>query len=531
MKTNTTPATPMESFLDKFRRARNAGTPLFSISCFDPAATMSRLQSNIAGATDAADAESSLSVAEKSSIPLIQWDIIDGWRHRNKAGAEAIDEACNKLNAEQAMTINPVESLKIALALPDGSIVFMMNAHHFIEQGDFLQALWNTRDDFKSRQCSVILVGPDVTIPAQLQHDIFVIDEPLPTEQELRAIIKSLIEGTSIKLSKEAENDAVDALRGLSAFPAEQSVAMNMRKAGLDITGLWERKQKLISSTPGLRVYDGPEKFADIGGCDQIKRFMNGVINGKDSPNAIVFIDEGEKMFAGAVGDVGDSSGVSQDFLGTTLSYMEDNEADGAIFYGPPGAAKSAVAKATGNEAGVPTIMLDLGGMKGGLVGKSEAQIRNAFKVITAVAGGRVFFVMTCNKIVELPPELRRRFTSGIFFFDLPTKAERDLIWPLYIKKYGLEAAFKETPVNDEGWTGAEIRNCCRLAYRQEISLAEAAKYIVPVSKSAASQIQQLRRQASGAYLSANEDGVYEWADPTDKKAAAAPRRTLNLED
>jgi hypothetical protein len=251
-------------------------------------------------------------------------------------------------------------------------------------------------------------------------------DEPLPTEDEIKAIIDGVVDGTEAAVTASEKKAAIDALRGLSAFPAESSVAMNLRKSGLDVEGLWDVKKKLISATPGLRVYDGGETFTDIGGCDQIKRFMKGVIKGKDAPNVIVFLDEGEKLFAGATGSVGDSSGVAQDQLASMLSYMEDNESDGAIFYGPPGAAKSAIAKATGNEAGVPTIMFDLGGMKGSLVGKSEAQVRNAFKVITAVGGGKAFFIMTCNQIVELPPELRRRFTSGIFFFDLPTKAERD---------------------------------------------------------------------------------------------------------
>ncbi len=260
---------------------------------------------------------------------------------------------------------------------------------------------------------------------------------------------------------------------------------------------------------------------------------MAGIINGKDAPRVIVFIDEGEKMFAGSTGSVSDSSGVSQDYLATTLSYMEDNECDGSIFIGPPGAAKSAIAKATGNEAGIPTIVLDLGEMKGGLVGKSEAQLRNAFKVITAVGGGRAFFIMTCNKIVDLPPELKRRFTSGTFFFDLPTKEERNIIWPIYIDKYDLNA-IELFEVDDEGWTGAEIRNCCRLDYRQNIGLHEAAKYIIPVSKSAKSEIKRLRQQASGAYLSANASGVYQWEDQNDPLNATTvetTKRRLNMEE
>lgn len=508
-------------FLEKFRRARIVGTPLIAIACPDPSATMTRIQTELFN-TSAEPGQGRL------ETPVIQWDIIDGWRMRNKAGQEAIEKALDALNADQVQTINPVESLKIAAHLPEQTVLFMLNVHHFMDAPAFLQALWNLRDNFKSKTCSVCMIGPEFTLPEQLHEDVFMLDEPLPDTAELKRIVCGLIEGTELEsdLDPNTVEAATDALRGLSAFPAEQSVAMNLRKIGLDIDGLWDRKRKLISSTPGLRVYTGPEKFEAIGGCDQIKSFMRGVINGKEAPNVIVFIDEGEKMFAGASGDANDSSGVSQDFLATTLSYMEDNECDGAIFVGPPGAAKSAIAKATGNEAGVPTIMLDLGGMKGGLVGKSEQQLRAAYKVITAVGGGKAFFVMTCNKIVELPPELRRRFTSGIFFFDLPSKEERDIIWDIYMTKYGFgEGVYNITDINfDAGWTGAEIRNCCRMAYRQSIPITQAAKYIVPVAKAAATQIQSLRRQASGAYLSANEEGVYTWED-TSQVNVAAPHK------
>ena len=65
------------------------------------------------------------------------------------------------------------------------------------------------------------------------------------------------------------------------------------------------------------------------------------------------------------------------------------------------GTAKSMVAKAAGNSAGVLTIKLDLGALKGGIVGESEANIRQALKVIQAVSGGKPFFVATSNSQAE----------------------------------------------------------------------------------------------------------------------------------
>jgi len=72
-----------------------------------------------------------------------------------------------------------------------------------------------------------------------------------------------------------------------------------------------------------------------------------------DPPRVVVFIDEIEEAFAGTGTDL---SGVKTEMTGTILTYMQDREADGAVFIGPPGAAKSAAAKATGGTAGIPTI-------------------------------------------------------------------------------------------------------------------------------------------------------------------------------
>jgi len=190
-----------------------------------------------------------------------------------------------------------------------------------------------------------------------------------------------------------------------------------------------------------------------------------------------VFIDEIEKAFAGTGTDL---SGVKAEMTGTILTYMQDREADGAVFIGPPGAAKSAAPKATGGTAGIPTIAFDLPAMESSLVGASTERLRAAHQIIDVVSQGRMLFIATFNSITSLPPELRRRFTLGTFFFDLPSDEERETIWGIFLKKYNVSG---ELP-NDEGWTGAEIKECCRKAHRLGITLMQAARYIVRVSRS-----------------------------------------------
>src|SRR6266704_2893293 len=297
-------------------------------------------------------------------------------------------------------------------------------------------------------------------------------------------------------------SQSVDALIGLAAFPAEQVLAMSLSKNGLDLDWLWERKCQAVEQTPGLTIWRGGETFDQIGGCENIKRFLTAVLLGREAPRLIVFVDEIEKAFAGTGTDM---SGVKTEMTGTILSWMQDRGADGIIFIGPPGAAKSAVGKAAGGTAGIPTVAFDLSAMQNSLVGGSGERLRAALQVVDAISQGRSLWIATCNSITSLPPELRRRFTLGTFFFDIPSAEERKTIWDIYLKRWSLSG---ELP-DDESWTGAEIKECCRKAWRLKLSLKESAEYIVPVSRSAADQIEALRRHASGRFLSASQPGVF----------------------
>lgn len=491
----------LNPMLRLFKAARRVGTPLVAIQTPDPAATIQ-----------------AINLATPKESPVIVWDICRGWQGVNAEGAEVVQVTCKDADPKD-VTGNPVESLMMAADLPEKSILFLLNAQRYFtnesnpQAAGFAQGLWNLRDLFKKNSRTAVLLGPSFTLPPELAQDIFLLDEPLPDEEELGGIVATMMRSAEQeeRLNEDVRARAVDALRGLAAFPAEQVTAMSITSEGLDVDSLWERKRRMIEQTPGLSVWGSGEKFEDIGGVMQAKDFFTRVINGREAPRVVVFIDEIEKALAGATSNTSDSSGVSQGFLDVLLRETQNKDWAGSIFVGPPGASKSMLAKSIGNEASIPTIALDLGGMKASLVGESEMRLRTAMKVIDAVGGGRTLCIATCNKITSLPPELKRRFTYGTFFFDLPDAQERELIWKIYLAKFALDAAdvgvWSEVQADD--WTGAEIRQCCLLAYRLRLTLKEAAAFIVPVAKSAAEEIASLRRQASGKFLSAARPGVY----------------------
>jgi hypothetical protein len=507
----------MSTLLQDIHSAIRRSVPLVSIATPDPWQTIHDLCAGTAG-----------------ELPKLEWDIVRGFTGRNKPGLEAV-EVLTEENDERGKG-DPLEALKAALELPERSLLFIHLADRWLAEPVLLQAVWNLRNPFKNNNRMLVLLSKAGKMPIELSDDVMGFDEPLPDSQQLEAIVLSQYKAAELEAPDGGNEKAIEALRGLSAFSAEQITAMSLRRKGIDVDALWERKRQQVEQTPGLKIFRGGDRFDGIGGCDVVKGFLQRVLAGQGRPNAIVFIDEIEKAMAGAKGDM---SGVGQDQLGSLLTYMQDHSAAGGIFLGPPGAAKTAVAKAAGNEAGIPTIQLDLGAMKGSLVGQSEQQLRAALKVITAVSNSKALFIATCNSIAELPPELRRRFTLGTFFFDLPDSKERLAIWEIWTARYFNDQIGIRTRTlkslgalpPDDGWTGAEIRQCCDIAWRLGCSFAEAAAFVVPVSKSAAEAIGKLRQQAHGKFLSASHPGLFNKDSGVSAKEPAKNGRKIQIDD
>lgn len=212
-----------------------------------------------------------------------------------------------------------------------------------------------------------------------------------------------------------------------------------------------------------------------------------------------------------------------------------------------PGTGKSCFAKSLGSETGRPTLVLDVGSLLGSLVGQSEANLRQALRVADAMSpcvlfcdevekalsgvgsqgdsgvstrlfghlltwladhDSDVFVVCTSNDVSRLPPEFARaeRF-DACYFLDLPTPAERDTIWRMYRTQFGIPES--QTRPDDNAWTGAEIKACCRLAALLDVTLTQAAHHVVPVAVTAAEQVERLRTWASSRCLNAAAPGVY----------------------
>lgn len=484
----------MTKFIEQFRAADKVSTPLVAVRTFDNASTISSIVEDY---------------GPKKAV--IVWDCVQGYIPKTEGGSKALSKAVTAANSQLELSVQLPEAVRIFGTGKDEveeAFIFIQNAHLFWTDPNVIQGIWNLRDKFKPNgNMLILLVSSGAILPPELTGDFLVLDEALPTVDELAKIVTDTFEFAKLDKPKEATiKQATNALVGLPSFAAEQSTAMclDIPKKTLNITGLWDRKRQIINQTRGLSVYTGKDKFEDIGGLENVKNFLTRIMEGNDPPHAIIFLDEIEKGFAG---NGTDTSGVKTELTGAYLSWSEDNQVMGIMNIGLPGVGKSQLPKTLGNKYGIPFIKFDIAGMQDSLVGNSGTYLRNGLAVIDAVSDKKVLAIATCNSIDSLPPELQSRFQLATFFYDAPTETERASIWATYRKVFNISPK-DELPVSN-GWTGREIKGCCEKAYRLNVPLVEAAKYVVPCTVSNAHRIEDLRRRSSGKYLSASHEGFY----------------------
>lgn len=537
--------TSAQTLANQFASNRRVSTPILVVRTSDQSAAAACI------------------TAANEQEPIIQWDIASGFQARTEKPGGKVIELIMKGGNPAAIT-NPVEALSLIVEAPARTVVIVYNAHRLWTGLQEVQAMWNLRDLFKANKRTLVLMAtPEARVAREIESDAIIIDDPLPDDLQLADIIRQQCEaskpelpippGIVTKEKGEAHNGVtyakgqilpaspmakfVHALKGLSAFVAEQVVALALRKVteanphGISLSELWERKMQAVEQTPGANIYRGKERFADIGGHAGLKRNLQRVINSKRPIRLVVIYDEFEKMSAGAVGD---TSGVSQDQQQQVLTFMQNRKVRGIILMGHPGAGKTIVAKAMANEADCLCIEADMGAMKGSLIGESEARTRAFYALVDAIAGeGGAFFVATCNSTAPLTTEIRRRFKNGFYFVDLPTAEEKAQLWSLKLKAFGLDP--KAPRPDDTNWTGAEIETCCEMADDYGISLVEAATMVVPVAQAQPHLITSRRDEAHGTMLSAVTGTTYQKPGrekvtvPTDAWIAKQGVRSVDL--
>ncbi len=412
-----------------------------------------------------------------------------------------------------------------ALATSDGTaILVLQNFHRFLSSAEIIQAVARQIIAGKQTRTIRVILAPLVQIPTELEKLFVVIEHELPNREQLAEIARGIaVEDGELPAGSELQT-VLDAAAGLTRLEAENAFSLSLvRHQRITADAVWELKTQGLKKSGLLALHRGSENFSSLGGLQALKAFCKRALLHPQRDNPL-------------------------------------KRPRGVLLLSPPGCGKSAFCKALGNEVSRPVLTLDVGNLMGSLVGQSEERTRQALRIIDAMApcvamldevekafagmngngdsgvasrmfgqflswlndhDSDVFVVCTANDVSKLPPEFGRseRF-DGIFYLDLPGRAEKDAIWDLYLSLFELDPAQRRP--EDPDWTGAEIRACCRLAALLDLPLVQAARNIVPVAVTAAEAVDRLRTWANGRCLSAHQPGIYQSV-----KSPAKSRRSV----
>lgn len=390
------------------------------------------------------------------------------------------------------------------------TVMVLHNLHRFLQQNELVQVIQNfVRVGKNTHKCLIGLSYPGCELPPELSQLFTIIDHELPTQEEFKTVLDSVeLEGAK-ELSPATIDEITAASCGLTRLQAENTYASSHITSGQVTSQFVESsKNDLLNADKILMRYEGKEVFADIGGNDALKEFLMRAMD-------------------------------------PTARKRERSRIRAVCLCGAPGTGKTLIAKALGNEVGKKTYSIDLGRCKGKYVGESEAATRKLYNRLDVMSpliayydeineqissgGGDehsvdksqlhttltwlndhttdVFVIMTANDISTMHMALLRSGrVDAIWYVGLPGKEQRNRIWTICQAKY--EIVGQERP-DDEGWAGAEIEACCRLADNMGYSLIEAAKFITPTSIRAEEQINALKRWANGRVLDAESGGMF----------------------
>jgi SpoVK/Ycf46/Vps4 family AAA+-type ATPase len=403
------------------------------------------------------------------------------------------------------------------------TVFLLKDFHPYMRDNRVVRLLRDLALRLRGKAQTLVIMGPSLSLPTDLEKDITVVDFALPGIEEIDKKLDEVMEAVKdnpnvdTKLKPQARELIVKSAQGLTMDEIESVFARSLvEKKCFDVDVVLEEKKQIIRKSGLLEYYPAQNQMSDVGGMELLKEWL----------------DKRTNSFTDKARDFGIPA------------------PKGVLILGVQGCGKSLIAKAIAATWNLPMLKLDVGRIFGSLVGQSEENIRKAISVAESVApcilwadeiekgfaggsGGAVsdsgttarvfatfltwmqektapvFLIATANNVSQLPPEmLRKGRFDEIFFVDLPDKDERKQIFTIHLKKRGRDLKkFKVAELAEitQGFSGAEIEQIIIGALfvafdaGRELSqkdLVDEAKVVVPLSKMMEEDIAEIRQWA-----------------------------------
>lgn len=415
---------------------------------------------------------------KQSGLRFNVWNTVDGWtdplnpQEDGKPGK--VGGSGDTGNVRNAL------NFILKKETPPG-VYIMQNFHlHWMESlAHNIQLLRNIYFDGKKTHKHLVLVG-SMELPPEIATYFVNVEFVLPNKKTLNKAIVSYTKALGMELKDKNITDATNAVLGMTTIEVESAVCVSAVKHKgklLDVELLYQEKAKAVKKTGLLEYIETDYSIDDIGGLPNLKASF------PKTAKAFNNREEAEKY---------------------SLPFPK-----GVMLIGMSGCGKSLSAKAIAKILGTPLYRCDLGRLFGGIVGTTEANTRNLFKIIDSISPATIwldeidkmmsgldssgssdagvtakvigaflsyladknnlsYFVATANQVTKLPPELLGKHRwDEMWFIDLPSDKERDEIFKIHIKRVNRDPKkfkIKELVEHSGGLTGAEIASVVKIA-------------------------------------------------------------------
>jgi hypothetical protein len=450
-----------------------------------------------------------IEVATDLRLPFYEWSVHSGIYRLHGASVYGTHE--------------PIAVLKHLdeIAGPDAIYMLKDFAPH-LQNAEVARGLRELAQRLTSTRSAIVLTGEPIELPKDLDALAIRFTLDLPDENELRDVVRSVIDSVgalqrvTVDLSSEAAQRLVHSLSGLTLNQARQVIAQAIvhdgRLSADAIRTVVRCKGELIEKGGILEYFAIEENRFDLGGFGRLKEWL--------ATSRVGFTPEARALNLEAP--------------------------KGILLVGVQGCGKSLAAKFIAREWQLPLLKLDAGRLYEKYVGESEKNFRRATSMAEAMApvvlwideiekvfaqGGSgeadgglsqrlfgsfltwlqekqdgVFVVGAANDLMRVPPELLRkgRFDE-IFFVDLPDAEERKNIFAIHLKLRKQDPAqfdLGRLAAASEGFSGAEIEQAVisalyrALQRKQPLSteaVIEALKATVPLAVARAEDVAEVR--------------------------------------
>lgn len=336
------------------------------------------------------------------------------------------------------------------------------------------------------RLATIVLLGESDDVPADLKSSVRLYRWPLPSRKDRQRLVAEFLQlarrqnsqGDPIPIEIQGERqDVVDAAAGLTVADAGAALNESVARHGQLVPSFVADQKKLsVDGVPGLTWLDpDPLGLEAIGGLDLLR----------------AWVDEQREPF------------LARSRPDSAAARYGLKPPKGIALVGEPGNGKSLTSAVVPAVWGVPLIQLDLGALKGSLMGQSESNMRRALEVIAGAApvvvqldeaekelagsGSRgdsgvgahqlkallttlsegtaaVFFILTINDVAQVLNSYPELFRAGrmdaIFRLGRPDFRERAAIVAVHLRRakrdprdFDLDTVARHT----DTFSGAEI--------------------------------------------------------------------------